>query len=141
MEDLIEEECLASQSRRYRRRPENLAYIYWQWDLIRKSILEEEPQVGLQELRWIKMDQIFDEESRVQYDHYELKETGQMEEKVVGEDEKPVEEGVMTRGQLAGKAKEERKSADQDISEGKDVRLRRGSLRKMPRNRRWIRRR
>jgi hypothetical protein len=60
----------------------------------------------------VKMDQIFDEDSGVQYDHYELKETEQMEEKTVWGQEKPVEEGVKTRGQHARKALEEkRKSA------------------------------
>jgi hypothetical protein len=54
-----------------------------------------------------------------------------MEEKTVGEQEKPVEEGVKTRGQHARKAWEEkRKSAGQDISEGKEVPLAEGQLEK-----------
>jgi hypothetical protein len=85
----------------------------------------------------VKVDQIFDEDSGVQYDRLDMKGTKQLGE----EKENPVEEGMKTRGQLARKALEEkRKSAELNISEGKEVQSSEGRLRTMLRNRGLIRR-
>jgi hypothetical protein len=65
----------------------------------------------------VKVDQIFDENSGVQYELPEMKETEQLEV----EEEDTVEEGMTTRGQVARRVMEEkRKLTVMNISESKD---------------------
>jgi hypothetical protein len=71
------------------------------------------------------MDQIFDEDSGVQYELPEMKEMEQLEV----EQENTAEEEMMNRGQMARKVLEEKRKSDEMImSEGKAVQLTEGPI-------------